>query len=463
MAYGRLVLGLEPAPHHEWMLREMDYAERNQIDTLILMPRGAAKTTWGNTAKNSHKIALHRDIRTGLLAKTDTVAANMSRAVMSIYESNEEHRNLFGNLVHPKKWTQMEWLRSGSKWAVGGKDLSLFAAGTGGAIVSKRFDRLVADDILDAENTQNIDQHDKNRTWWDQTVDPCVMATGTRIVFGTRWAPEDLYFTLGQSIEEGGHGFRVVSIKALIEDPGDDLFDEQRGEWIRKDGLRSYWQEVWPLESLLKRRARNPSIFDLTMQSDIEGILKGDLFDKRDFVPYGTATGDPYEELPDPENFTIRMGGDLASSLKQRADFTAAVTSAEEKGTGHFYVMKAERTKIAEDHATYFWNQFQRTQDIALVLIENQQFQSTVVQNILTMYPRMPVVGRKADTDKVTRARGWSEKVKQGKVHVHRSLLESSWMREVVGFPKGHDDFVDATGLSFDMTGTHFQFGSVRA
>ena len=390
---------------------------------------------------------------------------------MTIYESSAAHRALFKDLTHPRKWTQAEWLRRGSPWQVGSKDLTLFAAGTGGGIVSKRFSLLLMDDILDRENTATLDQLDKVRDWYDQTVDPCVIPEGVRIAIGTRWAVEDTYKLLGEPIADDGYGYRVVTQKALIEDPGDDIWDPDQksilragemGRFIRKDGWRSYWESYWPLEELLKRRARRPDIFDLIMQGDVEGIMQGEFFVKRWFEWYGTKGGNPYEELPAGAR-TIKMGVDFASSVKQRADWTARVTTATYHDTGNYYVMRAHREKIPVGHPEFIATGYREFPHIALVIAEKNQHQSVTVQEVMRDYPGIPIEGRTTDTDKRVRARAVSEKVKAGKVYLHRSLEQSDFLREHTGFDglKGHDDFVDAGGLAMDMGGDEFFFGLV--
>ena len=53
---------------------------------------------------------------------------------------------------------------------------------------------------------------------------------------------------------------------------------------------------------------------------------------------------DHFDVLP-PGRYTFRMGVDLASSIRERADYTARVTSAESRDTGDFYVLSAYRDR----------------------------------------------------------------------------------------------------------------------
>jgi predicted phage terminase large subunit-like protein len=77
-------------------------------------------------------------------------------------------------------------------------------------------------------------------------------------------------------------------------------------------------------------------------------------------------------------------------------------------------------------------------------------------------YPKIPILGKKADVDKVTRARAVAAKYEAHKVFHHASLRGSAFETELLSFPKGHDDFVDALGYSMDLGGNDFFFGSLK-
>jgi predicted phage terminase large subunit-like protein len=450
VSYGRLVHGFVPAEHHLLLLRTILHALYKREDTLILMPAGAAKTTWGNTIFLSWLIALFKDIRVGLFSQTDEFAQAFSGAIMNTYDSNDEHIGLFGDL-HGKKWTQGAWLRKNS--AVGRtKDFTVFAGGTGGQVASKRFDLLLLDDILGEDNTATQGQRDKARTWFDKSLYPRLVSNGVCIAFGTRWADGDLYQTLLDPKSVGGYGFKNIVIRALIEDD------------TAPSGFRSYWPAIWPVEKLLELRSRNSASFDCTYQNDVSGTLSGDVFQKVWYKYYGTKGGDPNEELPKDRRWIKRMGQDLASSVKERADWSARVTSAEDP-EGNFYVMRTHREKIAVGHPDFIAAGYEETPGIALVLVEDNQFQSTVIQEVLRDFPQIPIIGRKTDTDKVSRATAIAEKYRAGKIYHHESLRDGDLEREQLAFKRtgaAHDDLIDAEGFSMDLGGSAFIFGSFK-
>lgn len=414
---------------------------------VILEPRGAAKSSWITTILVSWLIAKYPDLRVGLVSNTDTQALGFSRGIKYTFEANERHKELFGDLVSPAKWTDKQWLVRGSRWH-GSKDVTLFAVGVGGAIISKRFDLIVADDILDDENSLSPEQREKVTNWWWKVLTPCLSPNGAEVVIGTRWAEDDLYQQLSDPTHKGGKGWRSLVQRALIEDG--------------KGKLTSYWPELWPVPALLKLKDDLGSpIFSCAYQNDISGLLEGNIF-KGPFQHF--------EVLPEGHQYTLRMGIDLASSTKETADYTARVTTAEDVcetsrkcgNKGNFYVLSAYRDRRERGHAEFVQDGWLAYPNINLVIVESQQFQSTLIQQVMSDYPHIPIEGKKSDIDKVTRARAVAAKFEAHRVFIHQSLKGSAFEVELFSFPKGHDDMVDALGFSMDLGGGEFYFAAVR-
>ena len=444
-AYGELVFGYAAAKHHREMVSATLDAIYKRENIVILEPRGGAKTTWDNTILLSWLLAKYPDLRIGLISNTAAQARDFSRAIKWTYEANEQHKALFGNCASSAKWTDVEWLRADSRWH-GSKDVSMFAQGAGGAIISKRFDLILCDDILDEENTATVDQRENVTNWFWKTLKPCLSADGVIVVIGTRWAEEDLYESLLTSKAEGGKGWRHLVVSALTED--------SEGE------LQSYWPSVWPVYRLLEEKEQMGSaLFSCSYQNDISGLLQGNIF---------RGPFQHFETLPEGHRHTKKMGIDLASSERERADFTARTTTAmdicgkECPLNGSYYVLSAYRDKRESHHAEFVYDGWLAYPDIDLVICESIQFQSTLIQEVMSDYPQIPIEGKRTDVDKVTRARAVAARYEAHKVYHHRSLRGTAFETELLSFPKGHDDFVDSLGFSMDLGGAGFVFGSVR-
>lgn len=448
-------MGNPVRPHHRDMLEHIVNGIVTRRNTVNLLPRGAAKTTHGNTGLCSWLVGNYPDIAIGLMTNTQDMADAFSKAVRNTVELNPRFIELYGQLKSDQKWTDKEWVRKDSA-LIGTNNSTMFARGVGGAIISKRFDLLLLDDILDKENTATPEQRDAVNAWLLQTVLPCLKPDGVVVVLGTRWAVEDTYELLmadedtqvGTAAGEPamGKGWQSMILPALTAADGGqaDLND--------MSNLVSYWPDYWTLDKLMaKRKDLGTPMFMCAYQNDMSGLLSGNVFPGK-FQHFDT--------LP-PGDYTIRMGIDLASSEKERADYTARVTTAENT-QGDFFVLSVVRDKRETHHAEFIHEGWLAYPDMDLVVCESQAFQSTLIQEVMRDYPRIPIEGKKTDVDKTTRARAVAAKYEAGKVFHRQGLADGDFERELRQFPKGHDDMVDALGFSMDMGGDEFYFGSVR-
>ena len=429
------------------MLTEIVESISLRRNAVVLEPRGAAKTTHGNTGLGAWLVSNFQDIAIGLMSNTQDMADAFSMAIRNTIELNARHVDLYGNLKSDGKWTAKEWTRKGSVLAEGTNNSTLYARGVGGAIISKRFDIILCDDILDEENTASPEAREKVEQWLLKTVLPCLKPDGVAIVLGTRWAAEDVYETLLTPREQGGKGWHSLVRPALYGDLND------------KANLTSYWPGYWSVDQLLERRSDlGTPMFMCAYQNDVSGLMSGNIF---------PGKFDHFDALPIGHHHTIRMGVDLASSEKERADFTARVVTAEDtcsskcvdKGT--FYVLSVVRDKRETHHAEFVHEGWIAFPELDLVLCEDQQFQSTLIQEVMADYPQIPIEGIRSDKDKVTRARAVAAKYEAGRIKHRTTLEDSDFERELRAFPKGHDDMVDALGFSLDLGGDEFLFGSV--
>ena len=425
--FGEYVFGHVAAAHHREMVEFVRECRRDGVNGLVLEPRGFAKSTWGNTINNSHWIGNEPDIRLGLFSKSSDHAAAFSRGILWTLERNPRFIEVFGALASESKWTASEWLRRGSRWH-GSQYATLYAQGVGGQIVSKRFDVIVCDDILDQENTATREQMAKVEDWFWQTLFPCLAPDGVAIVIGTRWAEGDLYQTL---IEKG---WRVMKRAALV--PG------KRGK------LDSLWPELWPVKRLEQLKGdMGMARFACAMLNDITGLMEGDVFQSRHFQYL--------DDIPRDRPLTIRMGVDLATSTRERADWTACVVTAEDDD-GNFYVLDWDRIKITSGHDRWVYDRWLAMSEkwgrISLVAVEAVQHQTTVVTDLFERFSMVPVHKQPADRDKRTRATAVANRYEAGKVYHLRALHESQFEIELTSFDRGHDDLVDALGYSMQLT-----------
>lgn len=431
--YIEFVTGRVPAAHHLQILDFALDAVLNKRRVVILCPRGAGKTTIITEGLLSWLIATMPSIRIGLFSQKAEKAEAMSAAIMGMIDASDEFREVFGDLHGSHKWTASEWLRKGSPHYKT-KDRTMVASGAmqSSSAVSKRFDLLVLDDTLDENNTSTIDQREKFETWFWKSLMPTQAAEGAAVlVIGTRWVEDDLY----QRLIEKNHWPALV-IPAIS-------VDEATGEEV------SYWPEVWPLDRLYAEREDvGWDNFACSYLNDISGLREGTVF-RRDWWK------DHYfDELPRDHTYEFTIGTDFATSMKERADWTAGVVTARDE-RGEHWVLHHERIKTDSGHrafvrSLYDWAR-SKGYPVGRILMENNQAQEAIVAGIMRDEPDLPIIGRRTDTDKKTRALRAAARYESHRVHHHESLRGRELETEMLGFPKGHDDLVDALGLSMDL------------
>lgn len=434
LAFGEYVFGHQPAKHHAELVNWI----RDRIDShesgVVLEPRGHAKTTWVTTIFLAWYIARNPNARIGLISNTAKQSNAFSRAIRWTFQANEMFKEIFGNLVGESKWTDVEWIQRGSALH-GTKDVTLYSTGTGGPIISKRFDLILCDDILDEENTANPEQQEKVNNWFWKTLKPCLAPGGSIIVVGTRWAEGDLY---QQLIEDKKWPSMVRGAIWYEDDDKDHLYP------------KALWPELWPLDKLeQERRDMGSAMFACSYLNDISGLMAGNIF-RRDWFQYFT-------QLPPGRSYTYRMGVDLATSEKQEADFTARAIVAEDDQY-NTYILSVYRDKRETGHRQFVIDGYNAFPEISRIVVESNQFQSALVKEIVNTTP-LPVVGKKSDVDKVTRARAVAARYESGKVFHHRSLEGSDFEVEMLSFPKGHDDQIDALGFAMETGSSGFFWG----
>jgi predicted phage terminase large subunit-like protein len=437
-AFQEYVFGFEAAEHIRKMGDFVLERINNRENGIVLAPRGSTKTTSLNTGLLSFVVATQPDIRIGLFSQKDKKAEAMSGAIRWTISESEAFREVFGNLRGSSKWTDSEWRRKGSRWA-SSKDMTMVTGGVNNSsAVSKRFDVIFCDDILDSENTYNIDRREKTEDWFWKTMKPAQAAEGASIiVVGTRWTEGDLYERLIET-----NKWPSLVIPAITQDEnGND---------------KSYWPSVWPLERLYKEREDiGWDNFNCAYQNDLSGNAEGFIF-RREWFEH-----EYFDELPRDRTFIQTMGVDLASSERERADYTARAIVAEDDRHEH-WILGVYRTKIESGHKQFVKDGAAAFPGISKIIIETNQHQSTLVLDLLNE-TTLPVVGRKTDTDKRTRARAVAARYESHRVHHHRSLKGGEFEAELTNFPKGHDDMIDAVGLAMDIRGVSGSVGAVKS
>lgn len=245
--------GREPRDLHESMNYEAGYANR----VLINVPPEHAKSTTFTVNYVIHQIHKNPDIRVVLVSKGLKLAQDFlyeikQKLTSSVYR---EMHIAFG--PRDESGTPVGWQDPDGSWTndriyVRGKnengiqkDPTVQAMGIKGQIYGRRSDIIILDDIIDADNSREVDTQLRkiNRDISSRLPAP-QSGGGLLAVLGTRVAPMDIYRILND-LHDGDHRkvYSYLRMPAVL-----DYGDGDSKTWT------TLWPEAWNGPSLSTRR-----------------------------------------------------------------------------------------------------------------------------------------------------------------------------------------------------------------
>jgi len=406
------LLGCEVATVHE---RMAEAAGRER--SLILAPRGFGKSTLLSVTRCVFEIIRNPDVRILLASNTQAQAEAFVREVRGHFERNPILRALFGDLVG-RKWTDRELIVAARRRIA--KEPTIFATGVGGALVSRHFDVIICDDVVDEESARTEFRREKLRTWFFKVMLPCLEPDGRLGIIGTRYHYRDLY---GYLIETG-FAPSVTIIRA-----------------IDADG-KSPWPEKFSVERLEQiRREAGTVIFNAQYQNDTEA-MKGAVFKDKWLRFYDAA----------PERLRIFQGVDLSIAQHERSDFFALVTIGVDQWE-NIYVLDCYQARLSFRQQTAAIVERFRRFDPIKVAIESNAYQAAQVERVRELGV-VRAVKVFTTRDKLSRAWKLSALFEDGRVRLGRDMHELG--DQLLTFPQGeHDDLFDALELAVSISAQH--------
>lgn len=163
------ILGLEVQQFH---LALMQFQFQHP-STLQLVFRGAGKSTTCTITKCVHLLLKNPNLRILIASKTAANAEGFLRGVKNHFEGNDLLAEVFGEYYNARKvekWDNKEITvlpRNSPE-----KEASITCIGADGTIVSKHYDVIISDDLVDEDNSRTKHQRDKLRTWYYKVLDP---------------------------------------------------------------------------------------------------------------------------------------------------------------------------------------------------------------------------------------------------------------------------------------------------
>lgn len=213
-------LPITPAAHH-WLWLKLLCDERIK-KLLIIAPPESAKTTWTILAYLGCRIGFYPEQSIIIGSVTGPVAEKRSVSLRTAIESAEWQATF--PEIEPclstssgLRWTTTEWsVAPNGNPHPGRMHPTLAAYGTGGSVIGSRADLIVADDLLNFENSRTAHQRDLVEEWLHNSLlSRRKSRTGRMVMIGTAWHHEDIY---SKARREGGW---VVCHIPLLSDGND--------------------------------------------------------------------------------------------------------------------------------------------------------------------------------------------------------------------------------------------------
>ncbi len=418
-----VVLGLQLQPFHVALLKYQFW----HPDNLQLAFRGAGKSTSCTIAKSIHLLLKDPDLRILIASKTAMNAEGFLKEIKNHFESNQLLAEIFGEYYDQRKVTkwdtrEIEVLPRKKP----NKEASITCVGVDTTIVSKHYDVIISDDLVDEENSRTKGQREKTQTWYYQTLDPTleppdrdVPHRGEHHRQGTRYHYSDLYGHLIANELKEHHNI----VPALD-----------------KEG-RSPWPAKYPPEWFAEKRKKSGIIiFNAQYQCDTEA-MKGEVFQFDDCQTL------PEADWPSKEELRIYMGVDLAISEKETADKFAIVVIGVTADRSAYYVLDSFEGRLRFSAQTAKILDYARRWDPIRIAIETVAYQEAQYQNLKDANPDVRLKSVKTDKDKMVRAWKLTPIFEDKRVYFRKS--QQLLIEHMVLFPNhANDDLFDAFELA---------------
>jgi predicted phage terminase large subunit-like protein len=400
-------------------------------ETLDLAPRGVGKTYIGNIGYTTWRIVNNQDLRILVLSDTDWHAIRFVTPVKIALESNPTLRRIYGNL-RGDKWTDHELTLRTRQHPFA--EASITALGMySGAVTSGHYDLIIADDLINFDNSRTEGQRERSKEWFKTTLLPTLLPGGEIHIVGTRYHYNDLWQMV---IEQLGYH---TQIQRAIQEDGSSIWEDHLPlhdtvyQGRRKEGLSSIQNKLGSI------------IFNLQYQNDVQLMKTGRIF-RYDWFNF-------YEAIPD--KLHIFMGVDPAISQKSTADFFVIIIIGVDED-GKIYVLDIFRERCTFDEQVHHITRLADQWDPLVIGVEKVAYQEALIQHLRLNYPSLRIKEIPTAKDKTSRAYLRSGLFENGKIFVRKDM--HLFIDELCLFPDSqHDDQFD--GFDFALGAADLESG----
>lgn len=215
--------------HKEWARW---YHTSTKRIKLILVPRSCFKSTFFTQGLTLQKLAKNRNERVLIANATGDNAKRFLGGVKNQILQNKTYNQLYGSYVDQYGKVREGFFDKKLKWnedeieiigrSPGTKEANVTAVGVGGNLVSAHFDTIIADDLVNQENSATRLQANKVIDWWKMAFS-LLEPTGEMVIIGTRWAYYELYSYILENYKDEVD----VYIRGIYDVDGNYYFPER--------------------------------------------------------------------------------------------------------------------------------------------------------------------------------------------------------------------------------------------
>ena len=171
--------------HQRWL-----EFQRSAKRTLVLAPRGHGKSTILNVGYTLWRILTDPDERVLVVSATGLQAQGFLREMKAHLEKNPRLIDCYG-IRKSDRWRENEFSIAGRRRMA--KEATVTAIGVEGAIISRHYDTIILDDVVDQDGSHSPVARDRLEEWFYKILEPCLEPGGRLHLIGTRYHPDDLY------------------------------------------------------------------------------------------------------------------------------------------------------------------------------------------------------------------------------------------------------------------------------
>ena len=438
----------------DFHLAWFDLQKKNR-ETLVLAPRGHGKTTVCTCAYVARCLLKDPDLRALIVSRTADQARTIASGVRNILVLSDGIRAAFDD-VRGRPWSLGAFtLATRTNFR---REPSVTALGICGPLVSKHFDLILCDDVLDFENTRTRAERERVARWVGTALEPTLDPGGEIHWIGTRYHPEDYYARLLDPACYADLRTNDGTRAAIVRDGGPD-----RPLWPARFTLDAgEAKATGKVDLASERRKKGEAIFRAQYMNDVTAMT-GRVFRREWIARLQGIDGNPADgfRVRGPDGAwravtRVFQGFDPAISLDADADYSAHVTigavATADRGA-FFAVLDSTHERLTFEGQVNLIRARAKAWKPAAIGIEEVGYQKALSQEVRKR-GALPVKGVRRKTDKVSRAYAMQGLLEEGRLWVGANQVDL--IDELAAFPEGpHDDLFDALETALSLARNH--------